>query len=145
MSKRSPSRAGNDSWDEDSEFEDEDRQRSLNVEDLLQNSQSPGLFAASGFDVPILREKQNFGVMETIITAIVNGCIFGKLCLTGSKEPRTWLYSTVALTDTFLVSFNKNDVFKMVENQRRRVLQDQMNFFKNIPSPEFTLLSKKKL
>lgn len=55
------------------------------------------------------------------------------------------MYNTIALTDTFLVSINKNDIFKMVENQRRRILTDQMNFLKAIPSPEFNLIGKKKL
>lgn len=60
--------------------------------------------------------------METIISAIVNGCIFGKLCLHSSKEPRTWLYNTITLTDTFLVSLHKSDIYKMIENQKRREL-----------------------
>lgn len=33
----------------------------------------------------------------------------------------------------------------MIENQKRRVLAYQMNFIKDIPSPEFNLLSKNKL
>ena len=33
----------------------------------------------------------------------------------------------------------------MLEFQKRRVLADQMNFMKQIPSPEFNMLSKKKL
>ena len=83
--------------------------------------------------------------METIISAIVNGCIFGKLCLQSSKEPRTWLYNTVTLTDTFCVSLHKNDIYRMLENQKRRELAVQMTFMKDIPSPAFNLLSKKKL
>ena len=83
--------------------------------------------------------------MEVILAALVGGCNFGKLCLTPTKEPRKWLYSTIAITDTFLVSLHKNDIIKMVENQKRRVLNDQMAFLKQIPSPEFSLLSKKKL
>ena len=83
--------------------------------------------------------------MEIIISAIVNGCIFGKLCLQTSKDPRTWLYNTITLTDTFLVSLHKNDIYRMLENQKRRELAIQMSFMKEIPSPEFTLLSKKKL
>ncbi len=33
----------------------------------------------------------------------------------------------------------------MIENQRRRVLNEQMMFLKQIPSPEFSILSKNKL
>ena len=55
------------------------------------------------------------------------------------------MYNTIALTDTFLVSLNKNDIFKMVENQRRRILTDQMNFLRAIPTPEFSMIGKKKL
>ena len=118
----------------------------LTADEVLNSATSPGLLAADGFDIQLLRDKQDdFALLETVISAVVNGCVFGKLCLSNSKEPRTWLYNAIALTDTFIVSLNKNDVFKMVENQRRRILNDQMNFLKLIPSPEFTLLSKKKL
>ena len=55
------------------------------------------------------------------------------------------MYNTTALTDTFLISLHKNDIFKIIENQRRRILSDQMNFLKEIPSLEFHLISKKKL
>ena len=83
--------------------------------------------------------------METVIQAIVSGCVFGKLCLYPSKDQRKWLYNAITLTDTFVVRIHRQDVFKMVDNQKRRILLEQMNFIKQIPSPDFTLLSKKKL
>jgi len=43
---------------------------------------SPGLYASNGFDIPLYRDKaRNFAQIETVISAILNGCIFGKLCL----------------------------------------------------------------
>jgi len=53
--------------------------------------------------------------MEVVISAIVNGCIFGKLCLANSKEKRKWMYNTITLKDTFLVSLSKQDLHKMIE------------------------------
>ena len=101
---------------------------------------------AGGFDIPLNRDTyNNHATLETILSAIVNGCILGKLCLSNSKEPRTWLYNAITLTDSFVVSLHKNDILKMIENYKRRILNDQMNFMKSIPSPDFTLLSKKKL
>lgn len=95
------------------------------IEDVLNDTMSPGLKMAKGYDMPLLRDKyRNFACLETIMSAIVNGCAFGKLCLVHSKEPRTWLYSAVTLTDSFLVSMHKNDIFKMLENHRRRILND---------------------
>ena len=118
----------------------------LNIEDLLADSMSPGLRLQVDYDMPMLRDKlNNQECLETTICAIVNGCNFGKLCLQFSKEPRTWLYNVVTLTDSFLVSLHKNDIIKMIEAQKRRILNDQMTFMKSIPSPDFTLLSKKKL
>mmetsp|Transcript_22414 Transcript_22414/g.29993 ORF Transcript_22414/g.29993 Transcript_22414/m.29993 type:complete len:99 (+) Transcript_22414:1311-1607(+) len=91
--------------------------RELNIEDMLGNSVPPGLYAAGGFDVPLYRDKQDeFAHLEDIIIPIANGCAFGKLCLQPAKDGRCWMYSTVALTDTFLISMNKSDIFKMVEN-----------------------------
>ena len=107
---------------------------------------SPGLRMATDYDIPLTRDKfNNNECLETIISAIVNGCVFGKLCLAYAKEPRTWQYNSITLTDSFVVSFHKNDIFKMIETRKRRILNDQMNFMKSIPSPEFVLLSKKKL
>ena len=97
--------------------------RDLRIEDLVNNAESPGIHAANGFDVPMYRDKENdYGCLECVISAIVSGCVFGKLCLQPNKEGRTWLYNTIALTDTFLVAINKNDIFKMIENQKKRVL-----------------------
>ena len=80
-----------------------------------------------------------------MLGALVDGCIFGKLCLYPSKEARKCFYSAIAVTDCFLVSLHKNDIYRMVENQKKRILNDQMTFLKAIPSPQFTILSKKKL
>ena len=123
----------------DSEYE-------FHIEDLLADSMSPGLRMRTDYDMPQLRDQtNNFECLETIISAIVNGCNFGKLCLHHSKEPRTWLYNAVTLTDSFVVSLHKNDIIKMIEGQKRRILNDQMMFMKSIPTPDFNLLSKKKL
>jgi len=78
---------------------------------------------AGGFDIPMARDKyNNHDTLETIISVLVNGCIFGKLCLSNSKEPRTWLYNAITLTDSFVISLHKNDIIKMIENQKRRIL-----------------------
>lgn len=91
--------------------------RDLKIEDLINNAESPGIHAANGFDVPMQRDTQgDYACLESVISAIVSGCIFGKLCLQPSKEVRTCLYNTIALTDTFLISLNKNEIFKMIEN-----------------------------
>ena len=96
--------------------------------------------------MPLIRDKaEGHASLETIVSAIVNGCVFGKLCLYPSKDQRKWLYNAITLTDTFVVRIHRQDVLKMVDNQKRRILLEQMNFIKQIPSPDFTLLSKKKL
>lgn len=88
----------------------------FHIEDVLNDTMSPGLRLAKGYDMPLLRDKyNNHNCLETIVSAIVNGCIFGKLCLANSKEPRTWLYNVITLTDSFLVSLHKNDIIKMIE------------------------------
>ena len=89
----------------------------LTLEDLVQPT-SPGLRENEGsYDFPLMRDKHNnYECLETVISAIVNGCAFGKLCLQNSKEPRTWMYNMIALTDTFVVAINKNDIYKMVDN-----------------------------
>ena len=97
-------------------------------------------------DIPLIRDKENdMEELETIISAIVSGCIFGKLCLQPSKEPRKWLYSTISIDETIVVSFHKQDILRMIENHNRRVLNEQMTFMKAIPSPDFNLISRKKL
>lgn len=88
----------------------------LQLEDLLSDSMSPGLRMQVDYDMPMLRDKHDaYKCLETTISAIVNGCNFGRLCLQYSKEPRTWLYNATTLTDSFLVSLHKNDIIKMIE------------------------------
>ena len=54
----------------------------FHIEDLLTESMSPGVRMAGGYDMPLTRDKyDNFKDLETIISALVNGCNFGKLCL----------------------------------------------------------------
>ena len=107
--------------DSSSDFSDMDsvssrERRDLTISDLIQRGESPGIKAANGFDVPLLRDKaDNFECLETVISAIINGCIFGKLVQNCSKEPRSWLYSAISLTDCFLISLNKNEISNMVE------------------------------
>ena len=55
------------------------------------------------------------------VDLFVNGCIFGKMCILSEKGNRKWMYNTISLTDTFMVSINKNDVHKMVDRQKKRV------------------------
>ena len=103
---------------EESSFDEDDEERELTIEDVLRSTDSPGFqMKQGGYDLPLIRDKQNnHTCMEIIVSAIVNGCIFGKLCLQSSKEPRTWLYNTITLTDTFMVSLHKNDIYRMLEN-----------------------------
>ena len=98
----------------------------MQFEDLIYKAESPGLRTAAKYDFPIARDKtNNYDRLEAVMCALINGCNFGKLCLvpTSTKEPRKWLYNAIAITDSFLVSFNKKDIFKMVENQRLNVLK----------------------
>lgn len=107
-------------------------ERPLRIEDLVyNNSVSPGLGAPYGYELPLYREKASgFKDMETVVTVIVSGCIFGKMNLQTSTEPRRWMYNAISLTDAFIVSLSKNDILKMLELQRKRILNDQMNFLK---------------
>ena len=87
----------------------------------------------------------NMATMETIISAIASGCIFGKLCLQPCKEPRKWLYSSISIDETIIVSLHKTEILRMIENHNRRILNEQMTFMKSIPNPDFNLISRKKL
>jgi len=76
-------------------------------------------------DVPLIRDKHNnLASMEKIVTVLTNGCIFGKLCISNSDAKRTWLYNGVVLQDSFIVSLHKSDILKMIENRKRRILND---------------------
>ena len=91
-------------------------ERDLTIDEMLNNTDSPGLRLAQGQDVPLYRDKQeNYECLETIISAIINGCVFGKLVQTQSKEARSWMYSAVAMTDCFVMSLAKNEISMMVE------------------------------
>ena len=121
------SQVSGESPDERADFFDEslsEEEYDFHIEDLI-NDESPGMRMAGGYDVPLLRDKyNNHEPVETIISAIVNGCLFGKLCLSSSKEPRTQLYNAITLTDSFVVSLHRNDIIKMIENYKRRILND---------------------
>ena len=100
-------------------FEDDDEESEPTVDSLFEKFEkgaSPGLKAAN-YDVPLIRDKgEGHPSLETIVSAIVNGCVFGKLCLYPSKDQRKWLYNAITLTDTFVVRIHRQDVFKMVDN-----------------------------
>ena len=68
--------------DEESSFREDD-DNELTIESLInETTGSPGLRAAANYDVPLIRDKgEGHESLETIVSAIVNGCIFGKLCL----------------------------------------------------------------
>jgi len=101
--------------DDESSFEDE--LYDFTIDELFDDSKSPGLKIGEEVDIPLIRDKHNhLCQLETIISAITNGCILGKLCLIDSKHPRKWLFNAIALTDTIVVSFQKNDILKMIEN-----------------------------
>lgn len=120
--------------------------KSTRFEDLVSEITSPGLCKNKNIDCVIACDKRdNYKDLEVIQAVLVGGCAFGKLCLHASKEPRKTLYSAITLTDSFAISFHKNDLLRMIEHKNRRILSDQMTFLKQIPSPEFALLSKKKL
>ena len=101
---------------EEQSFEDDEEENEPTVDSLFDAARSPGLKAAN-YDVPLIRDKgEGHPSLETIVSAIVNGCVFGKLCLYPSKDQRKWLYNAVTLTDTFVVRIHRQDVFKMVDN-----------------------------
>lgn len=90
--------------DDESSFEDE--LYDFTIDELFDDSKSPGLKLGEEYDIPLVRDKlNNLSQLETIISAITNGCILGKLCLIDSKHPRKWLFNAIALTDTIVVSF----------------------------------------
>ena len=60
-------------------------------------------------------------------------------------EKRKWMYNTIALTDTFLVSIGKDDIFRAIDKNRKRIMDGQVDFLRDIPQPDFSVLSKKKL
>ena len=102
--------------DEESSFREDD-DNELTIESLINDTTSPGIRAIANYDVPLIRDKgEGHESLETIVSAIVNGCIFGKLCLFPSKDQRKWLYNAVTLTDCFVVRIHSQDVFKMVDN-----------------------------
>ena len=69
-----------DAFDEESMSNDSDYE--FHIEDLLKDGMSPGLRMTTNFDMPLMRDKtNNFECLETIISAMVNGCNFGRLCL----------------------------------------------------------------
>ena len=69
-----------DDFDEESMSTDSEYE--FHIEDLLADSMSPGLRMRTDYDMPQLRDQaNNFECLENIISAIVNGCNFGRLCL----------------------------------------------------------------
>ena len=93
--------------------------------------------------MPLYRDKQNkFAAMETLFGSIINGCAMGQMCFSYSKDPRTWAYSSITIADSYIISLHRDDILKVIDNQKKRVLNDQMTFLRAIPSPEFNLLSR---
>ena len=43
------------------------------------------------------------------------------------------MYSTIALTDTFVVSIGKEDIFKAIERNKKRIMDKQVDFLRDIP------------
>ena len=89
----------------------------MHFEATLRNQESPGLKMVNNVDIPLMRDvTKNYEDLEVVLAALIQGCIFGKQCIYPSKEPRKCFYSAIAITDCFLVSFHKNDIFKMIDN-----------------------------
>ena len=106
----------------DDESSQEDLERVPTVDDILLAPESPTMASMVDYDYPVIRDLHNhFQPMEIVMSAIINGCIFGKMCILSEKGNRKWMYNTISLTDTFMVSINKNDVHKMVDRQKKRV------------------------
>ena len=101
----------------------------------------------ANFDIPLLRHKQsdNHESLEIIISALVNGCVLGKMCLQNSMEKRKWMYNTIALTDSFIMSIGKEDIFRAIDKNKKRIMDKQVDFLRDIPQPDFSVLSKRKL
>ena len=55
------------------------------------------------------------------------------------------MYSTTALQDSFIVSIGKEDIFRAIEKNKKRIMDKQVDFLRDIPQPDFSVLSKKKL
>ena len=101
----------------------------------------------ANFDIPLRRHKNsdNHESLEIIISALVNGCVLGKMCLQNSMEKRKWMYNTIALTDSFIISIGKEDIFRAIDKNKKRIMDKQVDFLRDIPQPDFSVLSKKKL
>ena len=123
-------------------------ERDMRIEDILNPSDTPGLRKnIANFDIPLRRQKnsENHDSIEIVISALVNGCVLGKLVLANSLEKRKWMYSTTALQDSFIVSIGKEDIFRAIEKNKKRIMDKQVDFLRDIPQPDFSVLSKKKL
>ena len=121
--------------------------REMRIEDIINLNNIQGRGSIANFDIPLRRYKnsENHDSIEIIISALVSGCVMGKLALQNSLEKRKWMYSTTALQNSFIVSINKEDIFRTIERNRKRIMDKQVDFLRDIPQPDFSLLSKKRL
>ena len=73
--------------------------REMRIEDILIPESPQGKGSIANFDIPLRRYKnsENHDSIEIIISALVSGCVMGKLALHNSLEKRKWMYSTTAL------------------------------------------------
>ena len=46
------------------------------------------------------------------------------MCFTYSKDPRKWSYSAITIADSFIISLHREDILKVIDNQKKRVLND---------------------
>ena len=72
----------------------------MRIEDIFEPNASPGIRQnIANFDIPLRRNKnsENHDSIEIVISALVNGCVMGKMILQNSLEKRKWMYSTIAL------------------------------------------------
>ena len=117
------------------------QERELQFDEL--EVSSPVKWPLNTFDVPLYRDKlKKFAPMETLFGSIITGCAMGQMCFSYSKDPRKWSYSAITIADSFIISLHREDILKVIDNQKKRVLNDQMTFLRAIPSPEFNLLSR---
>ena len=43
------------------------------------------------------------------------------------------------------MSIGKEDIFRSIERNKKRIMDKQVDFLRDIPQPDFSVLSKKKL
>ena len=96
-------------------------------------------------DISLFRDKdKNFAALEFLCGSITAGSAFGITSFGqhAGAPIHSRFYSTSTIQDTFLISLNKADIERTIDNQRRRKLNDQLNYLRTLEAPNFKVLSR---